>query len=158
MPIRTQDESYQDYCFRLQAHIRLQDKELEAYREIYNTLEGLKPLLNRVEKLMGINLDTNQKDGPPPNPWEAAHGRRGEGEESEDKEGKRMNMYKIRYRMSNGEKYYQYFDQWIRASATVTDIMQGKHDWLHCYDELNNLTGIINVKQMVSMNIVKLKP
>lgn len=69
-----------------------------------------------------------------------------------------MSTYKVHYKMSNGEKYDQYFDLGCMASARVSEIMQGKHDWLHCFNQSHEPTGIINVKQIVSMKIVKLVP
>lgn len=67
-----------------------------------------------------------------------------------------MSMYKIHYRMSNGEAYDQYFDLEVMTDARVSEIMQGEHDWLYCYDQSHKPTGIINVNQIVSMKVVKI--
>lgn len=55
MPIRNPDESYQDYCHRLQAHIRLIEMEVCEYRELFDTLEELRPLVNRLDMLRKFN-------------------------------------------------------------------------------------------------------
>lgn len=67
-----------------------------------------------------------------------------------------MSMYKIHYKMSNGEEYDQYFDLEVVADARISQIMRGKHDWLHCFNQSHEPTGIINVTQIVSMLKVKI--
>lgn len=55
MPKKETDESYQDYCYRLQAHIRLIEMEVCEYRELFDTLDELRPLVNRLDMLRRIN-------------------------------------------------------------------------------------------------------
>lgn len=67
-----------------------------------------------------------------------------------------MSMYKVHYKMSNGEEYDQYFDLEVMAYARVAGIKEGEFDWLYCYDQSHKPTGIINVNQIVSMKVVKI--
>lgn len=55
MPTKNPDESYQDYCFRLQAHIHLIEMELSECRALLDSLKELRPLLARLDMLRRIN-------------------------------------------------------------------------------------------------------